>query len=223
MTDNGDKMSGLNRRAVLKNAGLTMSAFVGVTGTGAAVGSDVTEEQAAQLEAPHDSMTDAAATVEKHGGDLLTALSDAGVLPAETVSDLGVESLLTRAENAEGKEGLFSSVTMLGQPTSRVILRKHVEDSVVHVLVHPEASEHYAVIHSKDSYDDATIVNANDLDGTVQDGSIGTEADYVGYSCEVYIYSDCTYDFYPWFVDDSGCYTTGRSGCCTENYKPQPC
>lgn len=213
-----------SRRSVLKSAGVGLSSFVALTGTGSAAESTITEEQAAKLEAPHGSATDAKATIEQHGDELLTALSDAGILPAATVSELDVESLLTKQEHAEGKEGLFSSVTTLGQPTSRVTLRKHVEDNVVKLFVHPEAGENYAVVHSKDSYDDATIVSEKDLDGTAYDGSIGTEADYVGYSCEVYVYSDCTYDQYPWFVDDSGCYKGERWGCCIdENYKPRPC
>lgn len=222
MEDN-DRKSSLTRRNVLKSTGLGVAGFVGVAGTGAAAEGGVTEDQAAQLEAPHDSVTDAAATVEEHAGGLLTTLSDAGILPAATVSDLGVDSLHPEEGHAEWREGLFSSVTMFGQPTSRVTLRKHVADEVVHVLVHPEAGEHYAIVHSKDSYDDATVVSSKDLDGNVQDGSVGTDAEYVGYSCEGRPYTDCEYHYLPWFRDGYDCYTPGSSGCCAQGYKAPPC
>ena len=211
-----------SRRAVLKSAGVGMAGFVGVTGTSGAAEVGVDEQQAAQLDAPHDSVADAAAVLEDHGGDLLAALSQADVLPAATVSELDAERLLSYSEHVDGREGLFSSVTTLAEPTSRVTLRKRVGDRVVELLVHPEAGDHYAVVRSED-YSDATIVRPEDLDSDAQDGDVGTNADYVGYSCEIYIYSDCSYDFYPWFVDDSGCYKGSRSGCCSEGYKPRPC
>lgn len=208
-----------DRRELLKSIGIAGS--IGVLGTtsasaGRGTHSEKRIEELEGLKEEYGTVKDAMSVIRGRGDKLLRDLAEHDILERSSTEQLRPDSLLSTAEYRDGSEGVHvTSFYEDGTATARIAVRRKTSDYVVKLYFHPQLSEEYAIVESRDEQNDAMVFDGG--------ASVMGHCDYVGDYCSFYAsWCTCGLEKYEVYACGTDCNKGDYLGCCCDG-ESTPC